>query len=273
VAQELMEEARLLKSHRLDHRVGFAAFPFHGVGRQGPRGSHESQDGGGIPHIAPQSPQHFPHEGQGLFWNQWPQGIDLGLGANGRLDQRALALDDVEINPHPWQGGEDVGEQNHPIRLEGVKGLHRNLIREIGVFRAFPEARVTIPQVAVHLHVPPGLPHHPHRRSLHRFPSGGAQQEGERFGHGSEAAGIRMVENLAEHGPQPVLDPAPRRTGDAFLHASDPAWLSVRPACGQARREREDPLFFRQSWHPASAIPLVQNLLSCRDSPRFRDQT
>ena len=36
-----------------------------------------------------------------------------------RINLRALALDDVEIDPHAGEG-EDVGEQD-PLRLEGVE--------------------------------------------------------------------------------------------------------------------------------------------------------
>jgi hypothetical protein len=52
-----------------------------------------------------------------------------------------LALDDVEIDPHAGQRREDVGEQDHAIGLEGVEGLHRDLVGEIGVFANAPESR------------------------------------------------------------------------------------------------------------------------------------
>jgi hypothetical protein len=60
------------------------------------------------------------------------------------VDQGALALDDVEVDPHARQGREDVGEQDHAVGLEGAEGLHRDLIGEIGVLRALAEAGMAV---------------------------------------------------------------------------------------------------------------------------------
>jgi len=120
------------------------------------------------------------------------------------FDDRPLALHDVEVDPQAGEGGEDVGKEDHAIGVEGVERLHGDLVGEIGVFGALPEAWVPIPKVAIHLHVAAGLTHHPHRWPLHRFPAGGTQQEGKRFGHGSGETGTEEVGNLAERAPGPL---------------------------------------------------------------------
>ena len=134
MAQQLVQHRWLLERHGLDDGVVLGALAFHGIGSQGPGGPHKSQNGGLVAHIGPQPAEHFTHKGKGSGWIEGPQGIHLGLGADGGLDDRALALDDVEVDSHPWQGGENVGKQNHAIGLEGVEGLHRDLIGEIGIF-------------------------------------------------------------------------------------------------------------------------------------------
>jgi hypothetical protein len=175
VAQQLVQQRRLPEGHRLDHRIGLGAFALHRIGGQGPGGTHEAEHRGSIAHIGPQAAQHLAHEGQCFGRVEGPQRIHLGLAADGGFDDRPLALDDVEVDPHARQRREDVGEEDHAIGLEGVKGLHRDLIGEIGVFRTLTEARMAIAQVAIHLHITACLAHHPHRRPLHLLTSGGAQ--------------------------------------------------------------------------------------------------
>mgnify|MGYP000179471320 CR=1 FL=1 len=84
--------------------------------------------------------------------------------------------DDVEVDAHARQGREDVGEEDHAIGLERLEGLHRDLVGEIGVLRAFAETGMAIAQVAIHLHVAAGLAHDPDRGTVNGFTPQGAQK-------------------------------------------------------------------------------------------------
>ena len=65
------------------------------------------------------------------------------------------------------EGREDVAEQNHAVGLERAPRLKRDLGDQIDRLGPLAEARVLHRQVAVLLHVPPGLAHHPRGRALH----------------------------------------------------------------------------------------------------------
>ena len=72
-------------------------------------------------------------------------------------------------------------------RLNFLRGQGADVIEEVKaeLVRICREAGVTVAQVAIHLHVAPGLAHHPHGRPLHLLTSGGAQQQGGGSGHGN----------------------------------------------------------------------------------------
>ena len=193
VVEQLVQQLRLAEGHGLDHRIVLAALAFHHIGGQGPRSAHKTQHRGVVANAAAQPAEHLANKWHGFSGHQRPQGFHLGQVADRIVDLGALAFDDVEINPHAGQRREDVGEQNHAVGLEGVVGLHRDLVGEIWVLRAFAEGGVFIPQIPVDLHVPAGLTHHPDRRTLHLLPTGGAQQQGQGVTHGA-----RTVKSAAD---------------------------------------------------------------------------
>ena len=173
--QQLVQDLGFAEGHGLDHRVVLAALAFNDIGGQGPGSADETQDGGLIAHALAQATQHLTDEGHGLGGVQGSQCLHLGHRADRVLDLGALALDDVEVNAHAGQGRQDVREQDHAVGLEGVERLHRDLVGEIRVLRALAEAGVFVAQVAVDLHVPAGLAHHPDRWTLHLLTTGGSQ--------------------------------------------------------------------------------------------------
>ena len=119
-----MQEFRLSERHGLDHRVIFAAFALHHVGSQGPWGTNETQNGGLITDGFAKTTQHLTNKGHGFSWVQRTQSFHLLHRTNRVSYLGTLAFDDVEINSHPWKRGEDVGEEDHSIGLEGLEGLH-----------------------------------------------------------------------------------------------------------------------------------------------------
>ena len=183
VIEQLVQQGRFLKGHGLDHGVVLAALALHHVSGQGPGGADEAKNSGLVAHALTQTTQHFTHKGHRFSRVQRMQGIHLGHAPDRLTDLRTLAFDDVEVDAHPRQGGEDVGKEDHAIGLEGVEGLHRDLIGEIRVLRPFPEARIPVTQIPVDLHVTPCLTHHPDRGTLDRFSAGCAQQQGQRVAH------------------------------------------------------------------------------------------
>ena len=197
--KQFVQQFRLTEGHGLDHRIVLAALAFHHVGSQGPWSTNEAQHSGFVADALAQATQHFADEGHGFAWIQRAQCVDLIDVANRLTDLRALAFNDVEVDAHAGQRCEDVGEENHAIRLESSEGLHRDLIGEIRVLGAFAKAGVLISQVAVDLHIPAGLTHHPDRRTLHRFTTGCTQQQRQRVAHQAE---IRSVGNLPEESMQ-----------------------------------------------------------------------
>jgi hypothetical protein len=102
--------------------------------------------------------------------------VDGGLRAD-RRHLRPRLLEDVEVDAHPRQRRQDVGEEDDAVGLVRVPRLQRDLGRHLGDLGALAEGGVLLAQVAVHLHVPPRLAHHPHRRPLHRLAARRAEQQ------------------------------------------------------------------------------------------------
>ena len=106
--EKLVQQRRFLEGHGLDHGVVFAALALHHVHGQSPGSANKAQHGCLIAHALTQATQNFTHKGHRFSWVQWTQGLYLSHGADRVTDLGALALDDVEINPHARQGREDV---------------------------------------------------------------------------------------------------------------------------------------------------------------------
>mmetsp|Transcript_18456 Transcript_18456/g.73725 ORF Transcript_18456/g.73725 Transcript_18456/m.73725 type:complete len:355 (-) Transcript_18456:22-1086(-) len=95
--------------------------------------------------------------------------------AHGR-DLDGAALRDGEFDAHRGQRRQNVREQNDAVDAVRVPRLQRDLERGLGDLGPLAEGRVLGHEVAVHLHVPPRLPHHPHRRVPDGLAAGRAQQ-------------------------------------------------------------------------------------------------
>ena len=87
--------------------------------------------------------------------------IHLGLGANRRINDRPLALHNVEGDPHASEGGQNVGEHDHPIGAKSPPRLEGDLNGQIRILGAIAERRVFFTQVPIDLHVSTRLAHHP----------------------------------------------------------------------------------------------------------------
>ena len=103
-----MQQLRFAEGHRFDHGVVLAAFAFHHIGGQGPGGTHKAEYGSFIANRLTQAAKYLAHKRHRLGRLQGPQCLYLGEVADWVLDQGPLALNDVEVDPHPRQGREDV---------------------------------------------------------------------------------------------------------------------------------------------------------------------
>ena len=168
------------------------ASPLHGVRRERPGRAHEAEHRALALDLSPQRAQDLAHEGQrrvGVV--QGLERLDRVHRANGALDDRALTFDDVELDAHRGQGGEDVGEHDHAVGLERAPRLHGELDGDLGRLRAVPET-VLVGVLAELRHVPASLAHQPHRRALDLFAARGAEQDGLVRGRADGTRGARV---------------------------------------------------------------------------------
>jgi hypothetical protein len=83
--------------------------------------------------------------------------------------RKALALGEIEPEPHRVRHREDVREQDRGVEREAVERLQRHLAGEIRVHAQVHEAAGLLPRGAVLGQVSPGLAHHPHRGDIDRL--------------------------------------------------------------------------------------------------------
>mmetsp|Transcript_12589 Transcript_12589/g.27193 ORF Transcript_12589/g.27193 Transcript_12589/m.27193 type:complete len:286 (+) Transcript_12589:818-1675(+) len=113
----------------------------HGVGGQGPGRANEAEQGGvAVVHLLAQAGEDGVDEGQaGGGVVHGAQRLDLLHAAHWLHDGGALALDHVKLNTQGGQGGEDVGEEDDAVGLEGAQGLQRQLNGNVGGLGAHAE--------------------------------------------------------------------------------------------------------------------------------------
>ena len=93
---------------------------------------------------------------------------------DGRVDDRALALGELEGRAHRLERQEDVGEEDRRVHAE-LERLERDLERELGRL-ADLEHRVLLAERAVLGHVAARLAHHPDGRAVHGLAAAGAKE-------------------------------------------------------------------------------------------------
>ena len=108
VVEQLMEECWLLEGHLFDDRIIFAAFPLHDVGRQGPWRTDKTKDSGLIANAAAQAFQHLAHKRHAFLRLQRPKRFYLTQAPNRITNLGAFALNDVELDSHSWEWGQDI---------------------------------------------------------------------------------------------------------------------------------------------------------------------
>ncbi len=107
--------------------------------------------------------------------------VDVAWCRDRVRDRRPVALDEVEVEPHPDEGREDVGEDDRSVDAEGVDGHEGHLSRELRRPDEL-EHRVLLAKGPVLGHVPPRLTEQPYGSPVGREPAVRAQDERGRLG-------------------------------------------------------------------------------------------
>ncbi len=107
------------------------------------------------------------------------------------LDDRADALDELDVDPHAEDGSHDVREQHRRIDAVAPHGLEGHLGAQLGRPRDLEE-RVALADRAILGERAPGLAHEPHRGALDRLPARGTDEKrGDHDGRVALARGTR----------------------------------------------------------------------------------
>ena len=69
-----------------------------------------------------------------------PEPLDRGSRIDRLVDHRPDALDELDVDAHPEDGGHDVGEQDGGVDAEPAHGLQRHRRAELGRPRDLEEA-------------------------------------------------------------------------------------------------------------------------------------
>ena len=148
--------------------------------------------------LAAQQADRLEHVGELLARLEASQRGDVGRRRDRRLDHRALALVEVEGNPERRERHQQVGEEDGGVEGEGADRLQRDLDGQL--WRpAHLEHRVLLAQRPVLGHVPPGLPHEPDGRAVHRLTPTGPDKpivHGHMLPGGARGGGAVVPRNL-----------------------------------------------------------------------------
>mmetsp|Transcript_3594 Transcript_3594/g.9992 ORF Transcript_3594/g.9992 Transcript_3594/m.9992 type:complete len:409 (+) Transcript_3594:356-1582(+) len=129
----------------------------------------EPKHGGFVSDFGAQVLQRLAHERSALDRVKLVHACDVVHCSDRLLDDRTFVLRDLKVDPHSGERCKDIREKNDAVGLERAPWLQRNFGRKVGILGALAERRVLPREVLVHLHVPPGLPHHPYRRAFDLF--------------------------------------------------------------------------------------------------------
>ncbi len=165
-----MHELRLVEHHGFDEREILAAAAFDHVSRERPGTARETNQWNPAMQFAPDQAHRIHHVFEFRLGVRHRQRRNIGGGAYGFFELRALAFGEIKPEPHGVGDGENVGKKNRGIEREAAQRLQRHLA---GEFRRGAE-RLEIAGLLAHRailgQIPPRLAHDPHRRHVHGLP-------------------------------------------------------------------------------------------------------
>mmetsp|Transcript_10303 Transcript_10303/g.26700 ORF Transcript_10303/g.26700 Transcript_10303/m.26700 type:complete len:209 (+) Transcript_10303:608-1234(+) len=176
VVEEGVHDLRVVVHHLLGLEAVLVGLALDAVGREGEGRPHETEERGLALGLLLQCGEGFTDEGGGLVRViDGRELLDLVHRADRRLDDGPGALDDVKLDAHRGEGGEDVGKHDDAVGAKRAEGLHRQLDCNLG--RLGPHAEGVLVGIGLELlHVPPRLPHEPHGRPFGLLPLCDPQQ-------------------------------------------------------------------------------------------------
>ena len=177
LAQDRLENLGLRHGHGLDRLVRGGAAALDDVGGEGPGRADESEHRGLVAHLLAKRGERLPDEGEHVEVEVVHHLEPLGV-ADGLVEDGPLVVVNLEGDADRGQRGEDVGEEDHAVGLERPERLEGDLDDEVGVLGALAERGNLHGEVAVLLHVPASLAHHPGGWAVHGEALRGAHEPG-----------------------------------------------------------------------------------------------
>jgi len=119
-----------------------------------------------------------------LFGAVGVEGLDLGEGADGLVDDRAFSVDELEVEAHGGEGEEEVGEDDGGVDTEALGGGDGDFGGDFGGAADFEEG-VMLADGHVLGHIAAGLAEEPDGSAVHGLAEAGAHEAA-----GSDGLGI-----------------------------------------------------------------------------------
>ena len=110
------------------------------------------------------------------------QAVDIARGAHRIVDHRAFAGGEAQLQAHRLDRQQQIGENDGGVDVQNLHGLQRDLRRQIGPFADFQNP-VLGADIAVLLHVAPGLAHEPDRPDIGRPAPAGIEKAAVHWSH------------------------------------------------------------------------------------------
>ena len=132
--------------------------------------------------LTPDDPHGLEHERDGLLRIRDPEPLDVGEALDRLGDDRADALDELDVDAHADDREHDVREEDGAVDPVAPHRLQRHLRAELGL-PADLEEIVALADLAVLRQRASGLAHEPDRRALDVLAPTRAREK--RLGHAS----------------------------------------------------------------------------------------
>ena len=173
---QLRPEVRFAHHQALGMYVVATAAALNRIASQRKRRAAEAdQRQAAIVKLPPRQLDRLQREPEAFLGRCDPQRGDVAGSAHRVVDQRPLALDELQAQAHPLQRRQDVGKDDSGVQIERVDRLHGDLAGQLRRLDQFEDG-VAFAQRAVLGHVAAGLAHQPDRRCIHRLAAAGAQE-------------------------------------------------------------------------------------------------
>ena len=175
LAQQLPKNLRLAIKKLLHRSETFLRAAFHHVTRQRPGRSRKAQHGHVRPRLLHRAPQRLHQEASLHFRVEQVQFPDVRHGAHW-LRQVRPGIAQFKGQAHRFCGNQNIRKNDDGIHAQPPEGLQRYFHGQVRRL-ADLQKRMFRTNFAVFQQVAPRLPHHPHRKTRHRFATRSSQEQ------------------------------------------------------------------------------------------------